>query len=282
MTTKPKPPLNSIRVVPFFKMEWTFEFPRLDNRAYDMFHEALDNFETGDLRKAESDLRLLLDGFPEFIDAYHHLAIILDETKRHNEARQAWETAVEIGQSAFPKSFKRGRHRLPWGILDNRPFLRALHSWGLQLLKEEKVLQALDIFKDMLSMNPNDNQGIRALAIDCYFRLRQPDRVLAICKRYPQDTMEEVLYGRPLALFQLHQEREARTALQKAVEIIPLVAKELLKKTHRPPKDLNPRYVTHGGRDQAYYYWRRNGQHWENTDGVLRFLASVIEGRQTI
>lgn len=281
MTTRPTPPLNSICVVPISKTEWTFEFPRLDNRAFDMFHEALDNFEAGDLRKAENDLRLLLDGFPEFIDAYHHLAMILDETKRHNEAYQAWETAIEIGQSAFPKSFKRGRHRLPWGILDNRPFLRALHSWGLQLLDEEKVTQALDVFKDILSKNPNDNQGIRALAIDCYFRLRQPDRVLAICKRYPQDAMEEVLYGRSLALFQLHQEREARTALQKAVEIIPFVADELLKKTHRPPKDLDPRYVTHGGRDQAYYYWKQNGQHWENTDGALQFLASVVATRRT-
>ena len=80
-------------------------------------------------------------------------------------------------------------------------------------------------------------------------------------------------------MFQLHRERESRTALKKAVEIIPLVADELLKKTHRPPKDLDPQYVTHGGKDQAYFYWKQNGQHWKNTDGALKFLESVIATR---
>jgi tetratricopeptide (TPR) repeat protein len=268
---------NSIKVVPFFKNEWQFQFPRLDDRVYDMFHEALEEFDAGNLGKAERSIRLLLEGYPELIDAYHHLAMILDETRRHKEARQVWETAVRIGLAAFPKTFKRNRHRLPWGVLDNRPFLRAYHSWGLQLLEEEKVEESLAVFNEILSFNPNDNQGIRALAIDCYFRLRQPEKVLAICKHYPDDTMEEVLYGRPLALFQLNREQEARTALRDAIQILPLVGKELLKRTHRPPRNLNPNYVTHGGADQAYYYWQNNGQHWINTKGALEFLSSVFE-----
>lgn len=276
--TRPTPP-TSIRVVRVFKDEWAFEFPRLDDRAYDVFHQALDDFDAGRLKKAENDLRLLVDGFPEFIDAYHHLALILDETRRRKEARHVWETAVTIGRDAIPKSFKKGRHRLPWGILENRPFLRAYHSWGLQLLNEGATDAAVAVFEEMLSMNPNDNQGIRGLAIDCYFRSRQPDRVIALCKRYRNDAMEEVLYGRPLALFQLRQHREARAALAKAVEILPLVARELIKKTHRPPKNLNPDYVTHGGADQAYYYWRRHGRYWQDTDGALELVASAFQSR---
>ncbi len=130
-------------------------------------------------------------------------------------------------------------------------------------------------------MNPNDNQGIRAFAIDCYFRLGQPNNVLAVCKHYPNDTMEEVLYGRALALFQLHQERKARTALLKAVEFLPLIAEKLVKKTHRPPKNLNPHYISHGGKDQAYYYWKQNGRHWEKTNGALQLVASVLASRST-
>lgn len=268
-------PVGSIEVVPFFKNEWQFHFTRLDDRVYDMFDDALDDFDTGKLKEAEHSFRLLLDGYPEFIDAYHHLAMLLDETRRHKEARQVWNIAVQIAQAAFPTTFKRGRHRLPWGILDNRPFLRAYHSWGLQLLEQEKVADALAVFDDMLSMNPNDNQGVRALAIDCYFRLAQPTQVLAVCKHYPNDTMEEVLYGRSLALFQLDRQPEASIALRKAIEILPNVARELLKKTHRPPKNLNPNYATVGGSDQAFYYWRHNGQHWVNSKGAIEFLGSI-------
>ncbi|MEK6756735.1 MAG: tetratricopeptide repeat protein, partial [Bacteroidota bacterium] len=248
MPKKPTPQPSSIRMTQVSRSEWTFEFPRLDDRAFDLFHEALEHFDAGNFRKAESDVRLLLEGFPEFIDAYHHLAMILEETGRRQQARLLWETAVGIGQSAFPKTFKRGRHKLPWAILDNRPFLRAYHSWGLLLLKEEKIAEALAVFNEILSMNPNDNQGIRALVIDCYFRLSQPDQVIAVCNRFRNDTMEEVLYGRSLAFFQLRQERQAKTALLKAVEILPLVAEELVKASHRPPKNLNPHFVSHGGR----------------------------------
>jgi tetratricopeptide (TPR) repeat protein len=271
-----KIPASSIQVVPFFKNEWHFQFPRLDDRVYDMFHQALEEFDAGNLGKAERSIRLLLEGYPEFVDAYHHLAMILDKTRRHKQARQVWESAVRIGLDAFPNTFKRNRHRLPWGILDNRPFLRVYHSWGLQLFEEEKVEQALAVFNEILSFNPNDNQGIRALVIDCHFHLHQPEKVLAICRRYAGDTMEEVLYGRPLALFQLDRELEARMALRDAIQILPNVAKELLKKTHRPPRNLNFNYVTHGGADQAYYYWEHNGQHWTNTKGALDLLSSVF------
>ena len=129
------------------------------------------------------------------------------------------------------------------------------------------------------AMNPNDNQGIRALLIDCYFRLGQPARVLTVCGRYRADITEEVLYGRPLALFQLQREDESRSALRKAIGILPLVAMELVKKTHRRPKNLDPGYVTMGGRDQAYLYWQQNGQYWQETPGALEMVASVLQSR---
>ena len=272
-------PKGSITVVPFFKNEWRFQFSRLDERVTDMFYDALDDLDAGEVRQAETSLRLLLDGYPEFIDAHHHLAVILDETRRHKEARQRWEMALRIGRNAFPKTFKHGRHRLPWGVLENRPFLRVCQSWAIKMLEEKRIPDALAMCEDMLSMNPNDNQGMRAVAIDCYFRLRQPTNVLGLCKHYPDDAMEEVLYGLPLALFQLGREEEAHSALRTAVELLPNVSKELLKKTHRPPKNLNQEFVTQGGADQAYFYWKYNGGHWANTKGALQLLASITRKR---
>jgi tetratricopeptide (TPR) repeat protein len=275
MTKTTTIPSRSLKVVPFHKDEWQFRYPRLDNRFFDLFDGAMEELDSGNLRKAESNFRLLLEGYPECIDAYHHLAIILSATNRHTEARRLWERAVSIGKSVFPKKFKQGTHRLPWMIIENRPFLRAYHSWGLQLLDEKNIPDALIVFNDMLSLNPNDNQGIRALAVGCYFELKQPKNVLKICKRYPNDMMEDVLYGKPLALFQLGRESDARKSLLKAIEYLPNVSKELLKKSHRPPKNGDPGFVTHGGADQAYYYWEHNGEYWKNTDGALDILRSV-------
>ena len=208
-------PMGSIAVKRFHDNEWTFEFPRLRSEVYELFHNALDLWETGNAVQAEKDLRLLVEGYPEFIDAFHHLALILDESERYSEASKYWQYAVDVGLQAIPKTFKIGSHRLPWIIMENRPFLRAYHSWGLQHFDDGHIQTALSIFKTIIALNPNDNQGVRGLLVDCYFRLNQPNEVLQVCKQFPDDIMEEILYGRPLALLQSGQRVEAKRTLDK-------------------------------------------------------------------
>src|SRR5690606_32504848 len=43
----------------------------------------------------------------------------------------------------------------------NRPFLRCLHGYGLCLWRFGKYSEALLAFERILSLNPNDNQGVR-------------------------------------------------------------------------------------------------------------------------
>lgn len=268
-----------IRVVPVSKNEWEFEFPRLDGRVHDVLYSAIDALEAGDRSRAVKEFQLLIEGFPEFLDAYHHLALAYDEMGKHDQAFDLWQAAAQIGKNAFPHSFNPKKNRLPWAELENRQFLRVYHAWGLELLDARNTAGALEVFREMLSMNPNDNQGIRALAIDCYFRLGKPEKVVSLCKRYRGDTMEQVVYGRALALFQLGRLEDATVALQDAIRWLPNVAGELVKKTHRPPAKLNPQYVTVGGPDQAFYYWKDHGRYWKKTDGALEFVSSVLEGK---
>jgi hypothetical protein len=71
--------------------------------------------------------------------------------------------------------------------------------------------------------------------------------------------MEQLLYGRALALFQLDKFREAGKALDVAIKCYPLIAKELLKTKHRKSRGADERYVTLGGLAQAYLYWKQQG-----------------------
>ncbi len=181
-----------IRVVQVSKNEWEFEFPRLDSRVYEVLGSAIDEVEEGDLSKATADFQLLIQGFPEFLNAYHNLAMAYDQVGEHNEARELWHAVDEIRKNAFPDAFKRSRHRLPWVILENRQFLRVYHGWGLELFNIN-ALGAIKVFREMLSMNPNDNQGIRALAVGCYFELGKPEKVISLCNRYRNNTMEQII-----------------------------------------------------------------------------------------
>jgi tetratricopeptide (TPR) repeat protein len=272
-------PEGSLVVTQVDNREWEFEYPRLEWEIYESFHGAIEYWQMGNAVTAEETYRQLIDDYPEFIDAHHHLALLLGETGRGEEAFQIWQEVVALGLACLPQEFEMGRDTLPWLMVENRPFLRAYHGLGLEYLDRGEIEAALAIFNNMLAMNPDDNQGIRALVVDCNFRLNRPGEVLAVCGRYPDDAMEQLVYGCPLALYQLGRRAEAEEALSQAVEFLPLVAVELVRDRHTRPKDLHPGTVTHGGADQAYYYWTDQGGHWENTPGAIELVRNRLRER---
>jgi len=91
------------------------------------------------------------------IDAHGHLGIIA--LKRDpQQALLHYEVAVGIGELSLPADFQ---GLLLWGHIYNRPFLRALHGQGLCLWRLGRLAEARRVFMRMLSLNPNDNQGVR-------------------------------------------------------------------------------------------------------------------------
>ena len=48
---------------------------------------------------------------------------------------------------------------LPWGLIDNRPYLRCLHGYGLALWRRGETGAAAQVFRRLLWLNPSDNQG---------------------------------------------------------------------------------------------------------------------------
>ena len=272
------PPPGSLLVEARGEGFWEFAYPRLTMTIYEYFHQAIDAWRAGEAQYAEARYRQLLADYPEFLDAYHHLAMLLDEAGRE-EAFALWQHAVRLGEEALPEEVRAGAGRLPWLMLDNRPFLRACHGLGLKLLERGQVEGALAVFIKLLDWNPDDNQGVRALAVDCYFRLDQPRGVLEICDRYAEDGMDSILYGRPLALIQMGNINWAREALELAIHHLPLVARELAKKRHRAPKGFDPDAgtITLWSPEQAYQYWLDYGSYWKRTPGALDLVREVLE-----
>ena len=115
------------------------------------------------------------------------------------------------------------------------------------------------------------------MIVECNFYFKDSESVLEVCDKYPDDAMPETLYGRPLAHFQLGKKEEAKEAMKAAIELLPLVAQELVKKSHRKPKCWVPERVTVGGADEAYDYWERSGKYWKETKGAIEFVKECLE-----
>lgn len=274
--TKTKPSMGALIVIEHTgEKDWTIRTPRVDDQALDLLDLGLDYLEH-DPGRAARIFRTLFEQHPEDIDAVQHLCLALDALKREEESFELRQRVFRQIRQAFPASFSPRQHRLQWGILENRPFLRLYLSYGLALLRRGELPEAVGILEDLLSLNPNDNQGARGTLVTCYLGMGRPEQALAVCARYPEDILEDVLYGRALALFQTGALRPAAKAGKQAVAQWPLVAIELIKPTHRKPKGANEIRVIMGGRDQAWLYWKRAGDLWARTPGALDFLRKQV------
>ena len=278
---KKQKPANSGAMIILWQMsphEWIFSLPQIGEDVHDRLDEGIEWLDDQP-KLAASIFRKLIDDYPEHLDAYHHLALALDVMGKDAEAFEVRERAVKTALEVFPPHFSMEQDRLQWGFLENRPFLRLYQSFGWQLMKRGQVEEALAVSENILVMNPNDNQGVRSLVVGCHFALHEPAGVLSLCRQYPNDMMEHVLYGKALALFQLGRLKPAGKALRAAFQCFPLIALELLKNRHQKPKGANARYIALGSPQQAYLYWKEQGRYWTETPGTVDFLRTCVPGK---
>jgi tetratricopeptide (TPR) repeat protein len=259
------------------KHEWIFEYPRFTEDVHDLLEDAIDWIDS-DVRVAKLHFRRLIREYPEHLDAYHHLALTWYRQGKLEKAAELWKEGIEFAMKLFPAHFSMTRDRLIWGFHENRPFLRLYHSYGLSLLRKGEAEKALEAFENIVALNPNDNQGARALVAECYFELKRPEGVLEICNQYRNDGLEQLIYGRVLALLQLGNLQDASKALKRAIKHFPLVANELCKSTHKQPKDYDEEHVTLWSEGQAYGYWKEFGKYWTSTAGAIEFVRSELKG----
>lgn len=144
---------------PLFEMEQIVPGSNPGDFDSDPILRASELRAVGDHVGARSALQALLEADLRCLDAHAHLGNLEFPDNPH-WALAHYEVGVRIGGVALGKDFE---GVLAWGLLDNRPFLRCLHGYGLCLWRLERWEAALEVFERMLWMNPSDNQGVRFL-----------------------------------------------------------------------------------------------------------------------
>jgi hypothetical protein len=125
----------------------------------DPIYGANELMDAGDREAARRILMELCEADLRCLDAHAHLGNLAFDYKAKDAIRH-YEVGVRIGELSLPPDFD---GLLPWGHIDNRPFLRCLHGYGLCLWRLSRFEEAKRVFERMLWLNPSDNQGTRFL-----------------------------------------------------------------------------------------------------------------------
>jgi hypothetical protein len=144
---------------PEFEMEQVLPGEDPDDPFSDPITEANDFKEAGDFLAAERILMELCESDLRCLDAHAHLGNLVFDG-RPEDAIRHYDVGLRIGELSLGDGFD---GVLLWGHINNRPFLRCMHGYGLCLWRMGRFDEAGRVFARMLWLNPADNQGARFL-----------------------------------------------------------------------------------------------------------------------
>jgi tetratricopeptide (TPR) repeat protein len=239
-------------------------------KAQDVMYEA---WERTTSRSRIALARKALTISPLCADAY---VLLAEEAARSvEEASDFYARGVEAGEFALgPEGFAEYDGHF-WGFIETRPYMRARVGLALTLLKLGDEGGAMDHFRAMLRLNPNDNQGIRYLLAGCLLRREDNAALKELLTSYEGEGTAFWLYTEALLAFReggeddkraLKLAREARRANEHVPGILAGTT---------PPAPSAGGYVTMGGADEATDYVTECGAAWHRTQGAVAWLTKV-------
>jgi len=241
-------------------------------QAEDTLGQGLDLLEQGDEGEAGRYFFKSIEIDPTYADGYNHLANIAWRKEDWKQAEGLYQKALELAEPEV-KSIPKGGF---WGILESRPYMRALHGLGLTAWKQSRLEDAIGIFKQMLKLNPNDNQGARYLMGPLCHQLGNLEEATRWYERNGDDPHNLYNYG--LALIQQNKLEKAASILIFAIFTNPYIAPMLL--GDKLPKRDWWHSISWAEPEYAEDYVIENSSWWEKEELPLVFLHAVWNSRE--
>lgn len=237
--------------------------------AQDMMYEAWDQKNKQErIRLARKALAIS----PDCTDAY---VLLAEETAASlPEAKKLFQKGVEAGERALGQEGFKEHVGHFWGVLETRPYMRARLGLAQTLWEMSEHEEAIRHYREMLKLNPNDNQGIRYILVYSLARLSRykelEDHLES--KEYQDDCAPDWLYTKALLCFiKTGPSPEANSLLDKAKSFNPYVPDYLTGRKRIP--DTLPETIKVGGEDEGYCYAEKFLPIYQRVPGAIDWLS---------
>lgn len=239
-------------------------------------------FEAMECTKKSKRLKLAYEALemsPFCADAYLMLAneVAEDEDQRLDmllSAVSAGEGAMEV--LGYEKDV--GHY---WGIIETRPFMRALHLLGLEHVRRAEPNEAKSVFQLMLKLNPNDNQGVRYHLLNLFLQLGKPKDASKLHKKYKDEYSAFWGFGGALLAFMESGESAAASKKLAAAREINSHVTPYLSGQKKLPKQM-PGFYSPGQDTEAQSYLADAMAVWQSVPGALEWLKNEVLGKKML
>ncbi|MDP4164357.1 MAG: hypothetical protein Q8898_14750, partial [Bacillota bacterium] len=231
--------------------------------AQDLIYQAFETNGKKRYKLAEEALQLN----PNNADAYNILA---EKATSLEEASHLYKTGMEAGIKDLGKAFLLKNKGHFWGLIETRPFMRAKKHYADSLIQLGKPKEAIREYEELLTLNPNDSQGVRDNLFIAYVDQGDLKNAKRLLELYKEETTQGLLNGVLLEVLQNGFTAKATTLLKKVKKQNKFVLAYLTGQ-NKIPKNL-PEYYGWGDENEAIIYAHAHQHLWGRVDGIVEWL----------
>ena len=243
----------------------------ISDKSQDLVYEAYESSVT----KGKKLIKKALELDPNNTDAYNYLA---ETEKEIDKAIEFYEKAIKSAQKVLgKKAFIEDKGHF-WGIFATRPFMRAKSGLADCFYAIGKVEKAIDIYKEMLELNPRDNQGIRFSLSTLHIELGNFKEFDDLNKLFGEDISAVSKFNKALCQFKKEgKNKKSDKLLLEAHKQNSYVIDYLLGNKKMPKNQ--PQYIGIGDENEAIAYVNGNWKIWDKTEDSLEWIYNFKKER---
>lgn len=251
------------------------KIPSFSKNALDKREQAQDLvFEAYELTpaKAKKKIEKALELDPDCVEAYEFLAMSEDSLELEI---LFLEKGIAIGRKLFLGNNLEKYKGHFWSNHETRPFMRCLQMYSETLYLKGKKKECIDLLEEMISLNPNDNQGVRDQLMLYLIELDEFKKFEKYAKMYKEDEMAFSLFNQALFAFKTEGNTvKSQIQIQKALKHNKFVAEKLI--LGLPIMQLSDHYGI-GDENEADYYVDSALHIWRQTKGAIDWLKKQLK-----
>jgi tetratricopeptide (TPR) repeat protein len=242
-------------------------------KAQELMYQA---FGTPDPEERVKLAKQALDLSPDCADAY---VLLAEHTNSRKEALDLFEKGVAAGERALgPTAFQEDVGNF-WGLVETRPYMRAREGLASKLWTMGRRDEAIEHLRDLLRLNPGDNQGVRYTLAGWLLAEGRDEELVRLLEEYDESSVFWA-YTKALVAFRRHGDTpESRKLLKVARKANKHVLAYVLGREPLPQE--RPGYYSPGDQNEAVFYVGSTLSGWKETPGATAWLKHVEQGTRT-